>query len=237
VTSALFGPDGTEPPEPDEVLPDALAMTLTPLPDADAVLRVARAAAGAREESLATPPAGLPAQRPRSAGDRSPARDRPPAAPPPGRRASAPPPAASSQVAEPLGVRQRPPAPPGYPPAPHVARRAQVPPGYLPPVAPPPQFRWPEPDLPRTAAPRPVARQPGSPQPAQRPAQPAQPPAQREGRSRRRGKDATATPLIEGNRSSRSGSRIGCIVFLIFVVAAFWDSVQALVNALLDLVR
>jgi hypothetical protein len=199
------------------------------LPDADAVLRVARAAvAGEREESLATPPAGLAAQRPRSA------RDRTPAAPPPGRRASAQPKAASSQVAESLGVRQQPPAPPGYPPAPHVARRAQVPPGYLPPVAAQPQFRWPEPDLPRTAAPRPVARQPGSPQPAQRP---AQPPAQREGRSRRRGKDPAATPLIEGNRSSRSGSRIGCIVFLIFVVAAFWDSVQALVNALLDLVR
>jgi hypothetical protein len=83
-------------------------------------------------------------------------------------------------------------------------------------------------DAPRQAYP-PAQRRPAQ-QPAPRPAQDRSRPQTRPG-------DQAKNPLIQGARQGRSGSRIGCIVFLIFLGAAFFDQLQSLVNALLDLFR
>jgi hypothetical protein len=174
VASALFGPDGTQAPEPDEALPDVLAapamldswvpLVLPSIPDITELQRAASA----------LPPASRPAA-PRYPPQQQPSR------------------VSSTHKAPP---RQT--APSSYP-------------------------------MPVTSRPSPSVRRPGTPPPASRQLAPvpSRPPVPSQ-----RVKD----PLIQGSSGS-GGSRIGCIVFLIFIFAAVAKPLQSLIEALLDLFR
>jgi hypothetical protein len=282
MTSALFGPDGTQPPEPYDVLPDVLAGPaglggwIPSLPAMSDTIRDAVAAALADQpgESLVTP-TGLRTQPPRSAVSARSAR-RPPAGRP---RQDAPAP----RLASPLGVRQQPPAPASYAPAqPGTARLPSTPATMATPaaVAPPigrrqsgpsqPAQAQPAPPVPRRPEPprpapfrpgpttaaqavwvQPVPPQPGLPRSGQLPPsnQPPQRSTQRsiqlQGgsaqaagvRTRQAQHGGAQSPLIQRQRSSGSTGWIGCIVVLIFLGTALFGSVQALIGALLDLIR
>jgi hypothetical protein len=203
VSNALFGPDGTQLPEPETVLPDALVSPgrqdafvlpplpeLPPLPDADEVHR------SFTDEFLATPPKGFPL---------------PPAVPPP-----VPPPVPSphpDQARRPAAGPRRAArnAAPARTSAPHPPHRPPPPPGYQPG---PGQFSPPYGGPPGY---------PPGPQPQNLPYA---------GRPR----DERHNPLIQRSRRG-SGGWVGCVVVLVFAVAVGFNAVQAIVTAVIDLLR
>jgi len=216
VTSALFGPDGTQLPEPATVLPDPLVGPGTPAewpplptaapppaPDQEAVRRAVEAAL-AQER---TPPTGFPAQRP----PQPPQQHR---RPPPSQRGRQPAlraAVAPAAVAPAAGLQRYTSSQHGYPPAPPTAsmpaaglqRHASAQHGYPPAVAP-------------AAA-------------LDRRGMPVGPPRHRE-------RPAARNPLIQERRSVGAGGWIGCLAVLIFFVAVTFNVIEALVRAVIDLV-
>lgn len=86
----------------------------------------------------------------------------------------------------------------------------------------PPQ-QWQPADPYRHLPPPPPSYQPSPPVPRRPPAPQRDPSA------------APKNPLIQ--ERGRGGGRIGCLVALVFLVAAFYDVIQSLARALLDMVQ
>lgn len=212
MSSALFGPDGTQPPVPDDVLSDPLVgpaaadgwaapasgalpplPPLPPLPDIDAIRRSLLE----EEQFLPTPPEGFPAQ---------------PAVPPP--HVDLPPhgfPLSQHDSTAPQPGLPLPPQgfaapPPGFPVPPPGFH---APPGLH---APPPGFHGPQ----GQRVPPPLAADRLNPYDQRRRKEPR-------------------NPLIQKRRRG-SGGWIGCVVVLVFLVAIAFNLVQALVAVVLDLV-
>ena len=216
MTSALFGPDGTQPPEPEPVLPDSLlgssaslggAAQAQPIaagppqsaasdfqgPDLD---RMRRAIAEALGVPAATPEPASPPATPLATFDTTPPADMPVEVPP--------------QAPLELAATSEPATPPtGIP---------------LPPVPP--------------VTPLPASAQAGYPPypsvvPAQSPQRraPYRPPGQRVDRRPAR------NPLVQERRISPAGGWIGCLVVLIAFGTVAFSLLQSLIAALLDLFR
>jgi len=230
VTSALFGPDGTQPPEPEAVLPDALlgpgwfSMTAPDTVDGEP-----------------TPPTGIPVQPPSgpsrpSASVQRPSRPSPRLSPSEARRRSGP-----STAPQPRLPLQPPSQPQAFQPQPPL-RPEPLQPALRPqPYQPQPPLRPRPPSTPRPSPPAdrrpspPVDRRPPPP-PGFSPSAVAPPTGRRLAAQQgaalptgRRRLDST-NPLIQKRRSTGAGW-IGCLVVLIFVLAAAIGVLQSLIDA------
>ena len=224
VSSALFGPDGTQLPEPDPVLPDVLVGAAfsggwTAIPDDSTVDAGPPPSTAAQARSAA--PAGTVAEA-RSAGRVRPAAQAPPggrvrserARPQPSPRVPAPRSGGSAgqrggqpQVAAPLARRQQPPAPPGYAPAPPSQRRPRAAPTG-------------------TAQPAAAVAPAAGLQVRQVPQWPTH-----------GSYYGSPGPQVEERRRRGVAGRVGCLLVLVFIGLAASRSLESLVDALLELVR